>query len=227
VSRPKEVKVLTFIDLETTGHDPNGETDEIIEFAAARYNIITDDVESTLQFLVKHKRPLNRAFHEERFDGVNWSTAISIDDALDAAKNYIDGGTLAGQNVSGFDVRMLRNAYRNRSLAFPAIDYHTVDLMPVAMFLVLNGELEGTSLKYSRQWAGCFGTQKHRAMADVCDCIDVFRAMRLRFGPGPQGGIGALLHQKYSRYVGSALMGFRARRAAETSEADPDTDIDR
>ena len=198
---------LVFLDVETTAkYGPDSNKDAIIEVAAAKVELSTRRVLDRYETLVYPWGEQSKCYDPDgdtaewdlgdyhkssgHFKDVNWSTGPRYVDVLDVlSKRFlIDGATVAGQNP-GFDLRHLKRDYEFcrmtctpwmlTSCPWPKLDYHTIDLVPSALFLVMAGKIEGCSLKHAVKWA--YGdpnyTQKHRAGADVDDSIRVFWAM--------------------------------------------------
>lgn len=193
-----KVTHLTFIDIETTGHNVNGTTDAIVEIAGARVDLSTRVITDTFEALIRpwgeqsncafYNTPhhgqvltwnLNR-FHTDagHFDGVYWERdGVDCNLALDMFTEtlFVDGATIAGQNPE-FDLRHLRRDFVASGRPWPQLDYHRFDLCSPAMFLTMAGSVESPSLRNTAPWAGC-GPQKHRAADDVVQAIRVFWAM--------------------------------------------------
>lgn len=202
-----KIEYLTFLDIETTAlAGPEACTDAIVEIAASRINIRDrdepavsfealirpwgaqtlfmdppDDLRLTWDFGEYH----TTAGH---FAGVDWSKAIKLSAALDMITETLltDGATMAGHNPH-FDLRYLRRHFDYAGRPFPAIDYHVIDLCSPAIFLVMMGEVETPSLRFTGPWAGC-KPQRHRAMDDVRDAIRVFWHMYDEFSDYSNAG---------------------------------------
>jgi DNA polymerase III epsilon subunit-like protein len=199
---------LVFVDVETTAlKGPASQADAIIEVAAARVELTSRRIEDQFETLI---RPWGEQstrwglgagrgdipdtwklgdFHTKagHFDGVDWSTAVDLDVALDvlATRFLIDGATIAGQNP-GFDLDHLRRDFVNHHRPWPKLDYHVIDLVTGAMFLAMAGKVEGCSLRHVIPWAYVDPDRKqaHRAGQDVRDEIQVFFAMADQFMHG-------------------------------------------
>lgn len=186
---------LTFIDIETTAvAGPDAGTDAIIEVAAAIVDLKTRETVKEWSTLVRPPRfdePGGSPhvsfptwvlgdFHAGRYDGVDWSSGLTIDHSLQVLEHvYLTKGvTVAGQKP-GFDLRYLRRDWERIARddsswpAWPALDYHEVDLVSPAFLLAMTGAIPGCSLRHTAPLAGC-GPQKHRALDDVRATIAVF-----------------------------------------------------
>lgn len=182
---PKE---LVFIDIETDAlAGPDADTDKIIEVAAARVDLktrATVDEWSTLVHDGRGRAPEIGAFHAGGFAGVDWSSGLSIVQALDTLGRCFlrEGATVAGQNP-GFDLRYLRRDWETIEEygatgggpwnPWPKLDYHVIDLVSPSFMLAMTGAIPGCSLRHTAPFAG-HGPQKHRALDDVRDAIAVF-----------------------------------------------------
>lgn len=196
----KDITHLTFIDVETTGHDPNGDTDAIIEVAISRVCLKTREVTAHFSTLITpegsdHPHAINHPldtgwdlgpYHIENghFQDVDWRHGMPLGDALKFLQvmGFEDGATIAGQNPH-FDLRYLKRDFALCDRPWPALDYHIIDLCSPALFLVMNGTVPGVSLRHLIPWA--YGEpnrkQQHRAVNDVEDTIRVFWALYDQF----------------------------------------------
>lgn len=132
-------------------------------------------------------------FHGRHFDGVDWASGLTIDAALEglASCGYlVDGATIAGQNPS-FDLRHLRRDWERirryvecscpscaptTERPWPKLDYHVIDLVSPAFMLAMTGAVPGCSLRHTAPLLAN-STQKHRALDDVRDAVEVFRKL--------------------------------------------------
>lgn len=195
---------LLFVDVETTGHDPSGRRDALVEVAVALVDLSTMNVVRKFESLIRPEpgafqtRLTDKGwvwnlgeFHQkgQHFSGVNWQEARPLEEVLSVlGQTFLPNATLAGQNPE-FDVAHLERDFATCGIHFPPIDYHRVDLVSPSVFLLLNKKTERLSLSHTLPWAlELLGlparVQQHRAMADVLDEIDVFRAFArvFRFG---------------------------------------------
>lgn len=200
----ERVQRLQFVDIETTALDgPDAGTDEIIEIAAATLDLELDEITSSWSTLVAPSRfssllqfdPMFGQwhlgeFHGDRFAGVNFQAGLAIDVALEslAEQGYLAAGsTIAGQNP-GFDLRHLRRDWEHVAevaacggdhsrAPWPRLDYHVIDLVSPAFMLAMTGAVPGCSLRHTAPLLANTRTQKHRAMDDVLDAVEVFRKL--------------------------------------------------
>lgn len=186
-----KINTITFIDVETTGLDP--ETDSILEICwgkvAVTKNCPVAAVEWGGGLVSPSKNPhplLYTAWQPERFFGADWDQSKPLAMRLGELRTCLYGSAIGGQNPL-FDIGFLRAGYRNvggEMPKHPDIDYHVIDVSSMAIPLLLRGEVEGVSLRSTRLWAGLTGEQSHRAMGDVEDTIVVFQKIITRGIPG-------------------------------------------
>lgn len=198
------ISELLFLDVETTGHDPSECQDALVEVAVALVDLSTMRVLRSYESLIRPEPGSFQTvltgegwvwnfgdFHRKgnHFEGVSWSEARPLEDVLEVLrKDFLSGATVTGQNPD-FDLRHLRRDFATSGIPFPNIDYHRVDLVSPSVFLLLNQKVERMSLSHTLPWALTFlglpaRSQRHRAMPDVLDEIDVFRAFSRVFRAG-------------------------------------------
>ncbi len=181
------IKKLFFADCECTDLPKNDPEAELIEVAGAILNLETWQVEESYTTLIQHSRPLatsGRNPPARTFAGVDFGAAIPLPDAL---RNLLSlwsfhGAAWIGQNPP-FDQGLCKPAAAKHGIRWPEwpeVDYHTFDVASMMLPRYLWGEIPSVSLEASRLWAGCTGSQSHRAMGDVQDLIQVFRKIVLR-----------------------------------------------
>lgn len=148
-------KALVFLDLETTGLNP--ETDEIIEIGA----VIVRDGQITDRFSTLVKPRGSVPFRITRLTGITdemLSTAPGFDQVAVPLREFLGELTIAGHNVS-FDISFL-----NRKLGIPLYNpvLDTMDLFQVTLPRAAGYRLEGISISL-----GINTGEAHRALNDA------------------------------------------------------------
>jgi len=201
----KQIKRLTFLDVETTAIlGPDSRQDSVIEIAAAVVDLESRSVVDRFDTLIKPWGLQSDLFYDLKrdttdptawprgwrlgefhtkaghFDEADWSKGIDYTLALDILLDRFvtEGATIAGQNPR-FDIDHIRRDVEGIDRPWPKIDYHVPDLCSPALFLVMAGITDGVSLRNVIPWAYADKDRKqaHRARGDVEDAIRVFWAM--------------------------------------------------
>lgn len=189
----KDIRALTFLDIETTGTDRA--TDAILEVGIMVVDLKTRAITAEYESLVKPptRGDLSWVFdlppwwdpetggwalpeyhlNKGTFRDADWSKAKPLEYVLKDVADYLPGCTLAGQNPV-FDRDFLQRDFQRAGITWPDTDYHLIDVAPMALPLVMAGTVPGVSLYHTRTWAGCSGEQRHRAFQDLADTIQVF-----------------------------------------------------
>lgn len=201
-----EITHLLFTDVETTGHNPNGRHDQIVELSAALVRLEDRVIVDFVEYLIKPHGPqsvvcdpgrpngarewLLGPYHTQNghFQGVDfWADGVDLYDALTSFATLAEGATFAGQNPR-FDLEHLQRDFHSCAIPWPETDYHLIDIASPAMFLVMAKQVDGISLRKTGPWAKC-GPQTHRAGQDVRDAIQAFWAMHDFFILGKTPGV--------------------------------------
>ena len=167
---------IAFIDLETTGLDPARH--EIIEAAVIRVDGETLAEIDHTDVRVHPERIEDASPEALRINGYTpeaWKNAASLGQALEWIAPLLEGAVLAGHNP-GFDRAFLDAACRRLGL-MPAWDHHLLDTASLAWPLLASGELAGLSLDAVCAHLGIVRKERHRALADAADCLEVARRM--------------------------------------------------
>ena len=167
---------LAFIDLETTGLDPARH--EIIEAAVIRVDGETLAEIDHTDVRVLPERIEDASPVALRINGYTpdaWKDAASQAQALEWITPLLDGAVLGGHNP-GFDRAFLEAACRRTGI-MPAWDHHLLDTASLAWPLLASGELAGLSLDAVCAHLGIVRKERHRALADAADSLEVARRM--------------------------------------------------
>lgn len=172
-------KRLAFIDIETTGTNP--EKHEIIELAC----VLVDEKDGVYtivdEFEMKIKPTHLETAEEEalRINGYNdadWLFAYSLLEALGHLSKKADGCVMVAQNVS-FDYSFLIKGFHATGIADPFF-YAKLDTIPMA-YLALRKNPNITSYTL-RSLADHFGIQNdraHTALADTRVTVEIFKRL--------------------------------------------------
>ncbi len=189
------MKPLAFIDVETTGLDP--ERDEIIEIGVIRVDPKTLAEIGHTNLKVKPRR-INFADPEAlRINGYSpekWKDAVSLEQALFEIEPLLEGATLAGHNVS-FDKSFIAASWRCLDIKAPKMDYHIVDTAVLAWPLYRAGLIASVSLNPVCSYFGIERNNPHRAIDDAYCSLKVAR----RLLPPAQLRLGSTSLRKMSR----------------------------
>ncbi len=169
------MKPLSFIDVETTGLEP--EKHEMIQIAVIKVDCVTlevlDEIETKIQ-----PRHLERADPVAlRINGYcpeRWTNAITLWQALCQINPLIDGTILAGHNVA-FDRAFLQAAWRHCKTEPANIDYHLFDTFVLASPLLFSGIIERLSLDSICSYFGIERDNPHCALSDAYCSLKIAR----------------------------------------------------
>lgn len=193
---PEPARALAFLDVETTGLDPD--VHALVEVAALRVDAVTLAVLDRFESRV---RPPPCAPVDPKAARLNgycleaWADAPTVEQVLHPLARVLCGATLAGHNVA-FDWSFLRTAYRRAGMAEPLLERHIVDTASLAWPLYVAGELESLSLDALCSYFGITNDGAHRAGTDVHRCMGAYVALMGRYRaafvrggrPAPSGG---------------------------------------
>ncbi len=170
---------LAFIDVETTGLDPN--VHEIVEVAAVR----TDWRLRPFKLWSTKVRPSRiedadpRALEINGYTAEGWTDAVELDEALRDLAMLVQNATLAGHNPE-FDWGFLVRGFATTGLPVPQVDYHRVDTASLA-WLTKGSEADSVSLDRTCERLGIEREGAHRALPDAIASLAVAQELRRLF----------------------------------------------
>ncbi len=160
---------LTFLDVETTGVDP--QRDRIIEIALMR--LAPGAEPRTLELRFNPERPIPAA--SSAIHGIRDEHVVHCPTFGDKAKRlvcFLDGSDLAGFGIGRFDLPFLVAEFERAGRTFPLRGRKVVDA------LTLFHRLEPRDLAAAvRRYCGREHTHAHRARHDVLAAVAVLDAM--------------------------------------------------
>lgn len=172
---------LCFLDAETTGLDPNKH--DIIEIAAVRITVMpgpewhkTWTVEKVLDTKVMpaHQYVEPKVARINGFSVEAWRDARSLPDVLVELYDIIHMSILLGSNPT-FDHDFVKAGCEALGWSFPQLlSYHKIDVPAWGLKLMLEGKIERIRQSVLAKHFG-MEEQQHRAMADVEQCIEIFK----------------------------------------------------
>ena len=171
------MKHLAFIDLETTGLDP--ERHEILEIGVIGVDPRTLDECDVLEVRVRPEHIDNAdpvALELIGYTPDAWADAIPLREALARIAPLLDCAILAGHNV-GFDRAFLDAAWKRTRVEPPAMDHHVIDTATLAWPLVASGLIDSLSLSTVCAELGIALEPAHRALTDARRSLAVARRM--------------------------------------------------
>jgi DNA polymerase III epsilon subunit-like protein len=154
-------KELVFLDLETTGLDPN--IHEIIEIAIVNLN---GDVLINSKLKPLHiERAQPEALYINGYSEEKWADAPLLSEMADQIASCLKDKIVAGHNVS-FDLSFVKSSLSSVDKELlSGIGYHKVDTATLAFAVLKN--VESLSLMPLCQLAGIEIAQAHRALDDI------------------------------------------------------------
>lgn len=176
---------LIFLDLETTGLDPDKH--EILSIFA-NSALVTPYPEESRTELRINDECVSRKVQPQRIENASpraleingytpeaWADAVPLYEMLADLHRYVAATTpegekalMAGHNVGNFDRPFLVNAYRScGQIPWPAFDYHTLDTSWVTFSQYVVGKASSLSLDVARDLFSTSAEDAHTAENDV------------------------------------------------------------
>ena len=170
-------RTLAFLDLETTGLDP--ERHEILDIGVIRVRGDTLAEITHTDVRVRPERLANACPQALAISGYSergWRHAAALREALIWISPYLKGASLAGHNVA-FDRAFLDAAWERTGITPPAMDHHSLDTMMLCWPLLAAGVVESLSLGAVTDYLGLERPEPHRALADAESSLQVARRL--------------------------------------------------
>ena len=169
---------LVFLDLETSGFDPD--TQEILEIAAIRTTPDACTVVGSFECLVLPEHIQSASPEALAINGYSegeWAfDGVSLDLALDNFLNICFGGVTLVAHSATFDWGFLRAALTRKSL-LADLDYHIICTASLAWPFVMRGEVVSPKLEALCTHFGISNEGQHSAMRDVERMLEVYRRL--------------------------------------------------
>jgi len=182
ISYGMKVHKLAFIDLETTGLDP--EIHEIIEVGCIIVRQIPREgmgptVEVAEEFVFK-VRPEHiedadpEALAINGYSEEGWKDARPLKEVLEILAKKTKGTIMVGQNVT-FDWVFLEKAFVQMDIK-PRMHFHRIDLIPMAFVKLYNDpNAQKFSLEALAQYFGVTNKKAHTALSDTRTTFEIYK----------------------------------------------------
>jgi len=144
---PLQDKPLVFVDVETSGLDP--QVQEILEFAAVR------DTGESMVTKIKPKRIETASEYALKLNGYNeddWADAPEMADILPEIVEFLKDSVIAGQNPR-FDASFINAASKEHGIDLK-VDYHVIDVATLTYEHLFPCGIESLSLKNVCEFLG-------------------------------------------------------------------------
>jgi len=174
---------LAFIDLETTGLDP--ERQEIIEIACLTVKqdwsgpvpLFTLLNEFDVKVKPKHIETAEpEALRINHYTETDWLFAVDLEQALRELIERTADAIMVGQNV-GFDWSFLQHAFKEMGVQ-NRMHYHRLDLIPMAFVRCCHDpKLERYNLGELARYFGVENTHAHSAMSDIRTTFEIYKKL--------------------------------------------------
>lgn len=169
---PLQEKPLTFVDVETTGLDP--QVQEIIEFAAVR-----DDTGESFTTKIKPKRIETASEYALKLNGYTeeaWADAPEMADILPEIVEFLKDSVIAGQNPR-FDAKFINAASKEHGIDL-RVDYHVIDVATLTYEHLFPCGIDSLSLKNVCEFLGIPPEPEvHRALNGVLTARKVYHIL--------------------------------------------------
>lgn len=166
-----------FIDVETTGLDPN--VQEIVEIALIKTDENFDVLKQyQTRVFPKHIETAHpKALKINGYDPEIWGeSALSAEQTIEQIKPLLDGAIIAGQNVK-FDISFLKCMFAAENEKPNWSGYHSIDTASLALPYFLAGEIKGLRLRNICKGLGITNKNPHRAMGDAYASLEIARTL--------------------------------------------------
>lgn len=169
---------LVFVDIETTGLDPN--THEIIEIACLVVDPQTLEVKKEYHSKVQPKHletadPI--ALEKNKFSPEAWVSAKPLRQVLDELNTLAPSGMPVGYNVS-FDRKFIEEAFQKERVV-SNFDYHWIDIMSLVYWKLLSDRrLKRLKLIHVCKVLDVSLEEAHTAMGDIRATLAVYRYLK-------------------------------------------------
>ena len=170
-------RTLAFLDLETTGLDP--ERHDIVEIGVIRVRGDTLEEITHTDVRVRPERLADACPEGLAIGGYSergWRHAASLREALIWISPYLKGASLAGHNVA-FDRAFLDARWERTGITPPVMDHHSLDTMMLSWPLLAAGVIESLCLDAITDYLGIDRSKPHRALADARCSLQVARRL--------------------------------------------------
>lgn len=168
------LRPLVFLDLETTGLDP--QVDDILEVAAMRVDPLSLSAEGWFETKVA---PSPGAVVDPRAAELNgyriedWTEAPAIEAVLPPLTRFLEGCLIVGHNPA-FDWAFLSAAYRRLCVRRPNVGHHLLDTATLAWPLLRHGFVKSLSLRDLCNHYRISNVGEHHALEDVVRTYQLF-----------------------------------------------------
>jgi len=175
---------LAFIDLETTGLEPDKH--EIIEIGIVLVEqSISDEKKMKMEVLEEFEVKV-KPEHIENADPVglrinhynekDWLFAADLQNALRTVSEKTKGAIMVGHNVA-FDFAFLENAFERLGIE-NKMHYHKLDTISIAFAKLYGHEnIDKLSLRVLCEYLGIKNARAHSALSDARATLEVFQKL--------------------------------------------------
>ncbi|PCI20666.1 hypothetical protein COB64_01720 [Candidatus Wolfebacteria bacterium] len=175
---------LAFLDIETTGLDP--EKHEIIEIGVVvvRQALNPDgspslEVIDELEYKVKPERIQDadpRALRVNGYNPSDWVFAYTLEEAMKALSEKTKDAIFVAHNVT-FDYSFIERAFRTTGVE-NKMHYHKMDTISIAFALLhKKDDIERFSLQKLTQYFGVENKKSHTALSDARATYEVYKKL--------------------------------------------------
>ena len=181
---------LAFIDVETTGLDP--EKHELIEIGCVlAKQIPVEGKGSRLELIDEFEFKIFPEHLEDSdpeslmingYTAERWANAIPLKEAMEQFSEKVRGASFVAHNVS-FDLAFIDKAFKKTGVK-NLMHYHKIDTISLAFAILYhNPEVEKFSLRFLCEYFGITNENAHTALSDARATFEVYKRL-LKIGTG-------------------------------------------
>ncbi len=182
---PLAQRPLAFVDVETTGLDPD--VHEIVEIAIVEQHHdgrLTEWSSKVIPLHIERAHP--RALEVNGYNDEDWAGAPTFAEIADEVHERLRGRVMVGHNIH-FDLSFIKNEL-GRCGVSPRIGYHFIDTIGLSFVWLAPQGLPNLRLDTIRERLDLSKVGAHGALKDARDCRVVYNSFVQQYHPQAVAG---------------------------------------